>query len=540
MDEQRLVGKPASTGYAMGPIVVLSNSIAASAAGRAFGDRDAEAKALKSSISAAVEELSHLAAKAEGVGADIIAFQIAMLEDEALAEPAYADIDAGFTADQAWRRALDKQISDYESAADNYFRARASDFSDMRDRVLAALSGTQTEAPLPEGAILVGEDLTPSRFLSTDWSRGGGIALTRGSASSHVATLARSRRVPMIIGVPLDLRNIETGTRALLDGENATLWLSPAPTTLGMLPARESLGASLRIEEEYRLLPAATCDGTAIGIYANISDLSEIDNLDIAGFDGVGLVRSEFLFGRWPGLPSEENQYVVYRRLAEWARGKTVTIRTLDVGADKPIVGLNLAHESNPFLGLRGIRLSFASPEIFRVQLRALCRAAVHGAIEIMLPMVSVPAELQLARSYLREETRALSASGVAYREPSLGMMVEVPAAAISIDRFDADFFSIGSNDLTQYVMAAARDNSAVADLNDPLDPAVLRLIAQVTAHAEATGRKVCLCGDAGAEPKYVESLLRSGGLRALSITPAALGRVKRAIANVDLRRGAP
>jgi phosphotransferase system enzyme I (PtsI) len=157
-----------------------------------------------------------------------------------------------------------------------------------------------------------------------------------------------------------------------------------------------------------------------------------------------------------------------------------------------------------------------------------------------MLPMVSVPTELQLARSYLREEAQALSAGGVAYREPSLGMMVEVPAAAISIDRFDADFFSIGSNDLTQYVMAAARDNSAVADLNDPLDPAMLRLFAQVTAHAEATGRKASLCGDAGAEPKYIESLLRSVGLRALSIAPSALGRVKRAIAKVDLNRGVP
>ena len=537
MDERRLIGKRAAAGYAAGPVAVLLHAVAAARTG---GDRDAEAKALKAAIAAATEDLSQLAARAEGAGADIIAFQIAMLEDESLAEPAFADIESGLGADESWRRALDQQISDYESASDHLFRARASDLSDIRDRVLAALNGTKADAPLPEGAILVGEDLTPSRFLSTDWSRGGGIVLTRGSASSHVATLARSQGVPMIIGVPLDLCNIESGTRAAIDGENATLWLNPAPTTLRALSARKGSAVTPRNGGGRELLPAATADGTPIAVYANISDLSEIERMDIAGFDGVGLARTEFLFGHGSGPPGEEEQYSVYRRLAEWARGKPVTIRTLDAGADKPIAGLTLPHESNPFLGLRGVRLSLAHPEVFRVQLRALCRAAAHGAIEIMLPMVTVPSELQLARRFLREEAHALRAAGAAYREPSLGVMIEVPAAAISIDRFDADFFSIGSNDLTQYVMAAARDNGAVADLNDPADPAVLSLVARVTAHAKATGRKASLCGDAGGEPKYVELLLRDGGLRALSIAPAALGPIKRAIAEVDLKRSEP
>jgi phosphotransferase system enzyme I (PtsI) len=534
MDERQIVGKPASAGYAAGPVALLSQVAVASRAG---GDRDVETSALDAAVAAAIDELSRLAAKAEGDGADIIAFQIAMLEDRALAQPAYADILAGLSADLAWRRALDRQISDYESSADDAFRARATDLADIRARVLAALTGATADAPLPPGAILVGEDLTPSRFLSTDWTRGGGIVLTRGSSSSHVATLARSRGVPMIVGAPLDLRKLASGTQALLDGENATLWLNPAPSTVHGLAGRAT--AAVQIEEdERRLLPAATADGTAIGVYANIFDLGEIASFDIAGFDGVGLVRTEFLFGRGSGLPSEDEQYVAYRRLAEWARCKPVTVRTLDAGADKPIPGLTLAQESNPFLGLRGVRLSLARPDVFRVQLRALCRAAVHGAIEIMLPMVSVPGEVEQARRYLREEAQALSALGVPCREPSLGMMVEVPAAAIAIERFDADFFSIGSNDLTQYVMAAARDDSAVASLNDPMDPAVLRLIAQVAAHARATGRKASLCGDAAAEPKYVESLLRAG-LRALSIAPAALARVKEEIAKVDLSRSA-
>jgi phosphotransferase system enzyme I (PtsI) len=536
MDERQIVGKPASAGYASGPVALLAHVAGASRIG---GDRDVETSALDSAVAAAIDELSRLAAKAEEDGADVMAFQIAMLEDSALSEPAYVDIEAGLSADEAWRRALDRQISNYEAAADEHFRARATDLADIRARVLAALTGVKPDAPLPPGAILVGEDLTPSRFLSTDWSRGGGIVLTRGSASSHVATLARSRGVPMIVGAPLDLRNLTGGTQALLDGENATLWLNPAPSTVHTLTRRERATATVRIEEdERRLLPAATADGTAIGVYANISDLGEIASFDIALFDGVGLVRTEFLFGRGGGLPSEEEQYVAYRRLAEWARGSPVTVRTLDAGADKPIRGLTLAQESNPFLGLRGVRLSLARPDVFRLQLRALCRAAIHGAIEIMLPMVSVPSEVEQARRYLREEARALSALGVAFREPPLGIMIEVPAAAIAIERFDADFFSIGSNDLTQYVMAAARDDSAVASLNDPTDPAVLRLIAQVAAHARAIGRKLSLCGDAAAEPRCVESLLRAG-LRALSIPPGALGKVKEAIAKVDLSRGA-
>ena len=536
MDERQIVGKPASAGYAAGPVVLVSKAAVAS---RAAGDRDVETSALDTAVAAAIDELSRLAAKAEGDGADIIAFQIAMLEDTTLAQPAYADIEAGLSADHAWRRALDRQISDYESSADDAFRARATDLADIRARVLAALTGATADAPLPPGAILVGEDLTPSLFLSADWSRGGGIVLTRGSASSHVATLARSRGVPMIVAAQLDLRKLASGTHALLDGESATLWLNPAPSTVDSLAGLERATAAIRIkEDERRLSPAATADGTAIGVYANISDLGEIASFDIAGFDGVGLVRTEFLFGQDSGLPSEEEQYVAYRRLAEWARGKPVTIRTLDAGADKPIPGLTLAHESNPFLGLRGIRLSLARPDVFQVQLRALCRAAVHGAIEIMLPMVSIPGEVDEARRYLRKETQALGALGVPCREPSLGMMVEVPAAAISIERFDADFFSIGSNDLTQYVMAAARDDSAVASLNDPVNPAVLRLIGQVAAHASATGRKAGLCGDAAAEPKYVESLVRAG-LRGLSIAPATLGKVKEAIAKVDLSRSA-
>ena len=211
-----------------------------------------------------------------------------------------------------------------------------------------------------------------------------------------------------------------------------------------------------------------------------------------------------------------------------------MTIRTLDAGGDKPIPGLTLDGEANPFLGLRGIRLSLTRPDVFRAQLRALCRAAALGPVEVMLPMVALAGEVAQAGAWLDEECAALRAAGVAARRPALGIMVETPAAAIAPDLIDADFYSIGSNDLTQYVLAAARDSEAVAALYDPSHPAVLRLIAGVAAHGVARGRKVSLCGDAGGDPARVESLLRAG-LRALSVAPSAVAAVKQAIAAVDL-----
>jgi len=533
MAELRLTGRLASGGFAAGPVALLSGFAPTS---RGAGEPDEEAAALRGAIMAAIEQLSRLVARARDDGAAILAFQIAMLEDDALAASAFAGIATGTGADRAWRTALDAEIGGYEVADDEHFRARASDLRDIRDRVLGALSSVASEPSLPSGAIVLGEDLTPSRFLATDWSNGGGIALTRGSASGHVAMLARSRGVPMIVGMELDLGAFGGHREALIDGEFGTLCLDPAPETRESFAAR-ALAAKRREEtaESFRVRPAVTRDGTPITVFINVADPVELETLDPASCDGIGLVRTEFLFYGKSRLPDEESQYRVYRRLAEWARGKPVAIRTLDAGADKPIPGLTIDGETNPFLGMRGIRLSLAKPEPFRAQLRAIARAAVHGAVEVMLPMVALPSELAAARRYLDQELEALTRAGIACRRPPLGIMVEVPAAAIAIERFDAAFFSIGSNDLTQYVMAAARDLDAVATLNDPSDPAVMRLIAQVAAHGLAVGKKVSLCGDAGGEPKLIGNLL-AAGLRALSVAPTALARTKEAIASVDLR----
>jgi phosphotransferase system enzyme I (PtsI) len=269
-----------------------------------------------------------------------------------------------------------------------------------------------------------------------------------------------------------------------------------------------------------------------VRVQVNIADPSDVDRIDIATCDGVGLMRTEFLFGKT--LPDEETQYRAYRKVLEWAGEKPVTIRTVDAGGDKPVPGFTV-EEGNPFLGLRGIRLSLARPDIFRIQIRALLRAAPHGNLKIMFPMIATSAEYESAAVLFAEERAALAARGIAQKMPPLGIMVEVPSVAIAPEAFTGvAFLSIGSNDLTQYVMAAARDNAAVAHLNSVRHPAVLRLIASVAAFGRETGIVVSLCGDAGGDPASIPSLLEAG-LRDLSVAPAQLAMAKAAIADVPV-----
>jgi phosphotransferase system enzyme I (PtsI) len=528
--ERRLIGRRASPGFAAGTVAVLAP---AAAQRRGTGDAAAEAKTLQAALAAALDEVRALALTVTGDDTDIIGLQIALMEDPALAEPAYAAIAAGESADRAWAAALDAEIAGYENAADEYFRARASDLKDIRDRVLDHVAGSAAASGPAPGAIVAARDLPPSRFLAIDWSQGGAILLTAGSASSHVAMLARSRGIPMVVGLGGDPASL--AGEVLVDAVAGEVVVDPAPETRRGFERRRAADAGLAAEAARCAgEPAVTRDGTRVAVQLNVSDPDELMALDPSICDGIGLVRTEFLFHAHRGLPDEETQYRVYRRIAVWAHGKPVTIRTLDAGGDKPIDGLTAAGESNPFLGLRGIRLSLARPEIFRLQLRALARAACHGSIKIMLPMITTPQEVAAARALLDAEVGALAAAGIAARRPPLGIMVEVPATAIAIDLFHAEFYSIGSNDLVQYVTAAGRDIDAVADLADPAHPAVMRLIAGVARHGRDIRREVSLCGDMAGEPAFVPALLRAG-LRVISVAPAAFPRAKAAIAAVDL-----
>jgi phosphoenolpyruvate-protein phosphotransferase (PTS system enzyme I) len=526
-----LAGTPASPGLARGRLVVLRDAVGEREASR---DPDAEAGSLHAALAAARAELERLTeASCDGEAQAILEFQIAMLEDEVVTAPALVAIEAGTPADHAWRAAMEQQIVEYREAQDPYFRARSADLCDMRDRVLRRLAGSAREA-IPQGAIVVAADLGPSRFLEISWD-GGGIALFAGSPSSHVAMLARARGVPMIVG--LSRADLSHHQEALLDADNGTLVVSPDAATTAVFLANHR-GATQTRAAEAACLPqsAVTAGGERVRVLLNVADVAELAALDPGHCDGIGLVRTELLFHRPGGLPDEEEQYAVYRRIVEWARGKPVTIRTLDAGGDKPIPGYTLQGESNPFLGVRGVRLSLRHPAVLDTQLRALARAAALGPLKVMVPMVTRPLELDAVRKLLEKSERALRLDGVPVALPPLGMMVEVPAAALSVDLFDADFLSIGSNDLIQYLTACGRDTGELGALQDPLQPAVLRLIRNVTEHGAAHGIEVSLCGDMAAEVPCLDALLDLG-LRTVSVAPAALGRVKAAIARYPRQR---
>jgi phosphotransferase system enzyme I (PtsI) len=331
----------------------------------------------------------------------------------------------------------------------------------------------------------------------------------------------------MIVGVDVDL--LEEGTDALLDADSGLLIVDPDPKMRASYCERRAEQTKARQAAASFSGPALTATGELVRVMINVTGLAELSHLDSAHVDGIGLMRTEFLFQGREKLPTEEEQYQIYRRMLKWAAGKPVTIRTLDAGGDKPIGGLTQAGEVNPFLGVRGVRLSLLHPEVFRAQLRALARAAVAGNLKVMIPMVTVPEELDLCRALFEQACDELGREGHQAQMPPLGMMVEVPAAALTIEDFNADFFSIGSNDLVQYIAAASRDEPQLADLTRP-SRAVFSLIRHVVGHADRSGREASLCGDLAGDPEQVAALLDQG-LRIFSVAPGALGPVKAAIA---------
>ncbi len=523
-----LKGHAASPGIAAGPLFWVD---AATAERRATGAPASESSALIEAIDRSIADLIELTASADDDAAGMIAFQIAMLEDEALREPALASIAAGEAADSAWTSELGLQMVEYLGAEDEYFRARASDLKDIRDRVLRHLTGA-SERKRPAGAILAGEDVSPTLFLETDWASGGGIVLAGGSVNSHVAILARARGVPMVVGV--GAIEADGHIEAIVNGTRGRVVLSPDEDQRATGAAEASAEqAAAEHARTYLGKPATTADGAPIRVLINVAGPDDVAGIDPETCDGIGLMRTEFLFRDGQPFPDEDTQYEAYRRLLDWAGTKPVTIRTLDIGGDKPIRGLTVEGEPNTFLGVRGLRLSLVRPDVFRVQLRALARAATHGNLKVMWPMVTIPEELERARELFEEELSGLHARGIPAARPPLGMMVEVPAPAITPERFAAaEFFSVGSNDLTQYVAAASRDNAAVAGLADASLPAVLRLIRGLADFGREQNIDVSICGDLAGEPWAVAGLIRAG-LRSLSVAPAALARVKAAVAAV-------
>jgi phosphotransferase system enzyme I (PtsI) len=499
--------------------------VAAKSGARQSRGKAGEQQALADALEASKLDLTALAGKVKDEDAvAILVFQIALLEDESLAAPAFALIADGEAATRAWAAAINPEIATYDQADDPYFRARGSDLRDLRDRVLRRLTG-EVDQVVPSGVIVATEDMPPSMFLATDW-RDGGLVLRRGSPSSHVAILARSRGVPMMVGIDID--HLESGVDAVLDADAGALFINPDPALRAEYDRRLAEQAAAREAASSFSGPVFTAGGEQVQLMINVTGLAELRDIDPSTVDGIGLMRTEFLFQGRERLPTEEEQYQIYRQMAEWAGGKPVTIRTLDAGGDKPIAGLTDSSDLNPFLGMRGVRLSLKRLDVFRLQIRALARATVIGNLKVMIPMVTVPEELDRCRELFRDAVGELRGEGLKAAMPPIGMMVEVPAAAFAIEDFKADFYSIGSNDLIQYVMAASRDEPQLADLARPTR-AVFNLIGHVVEYASRCGREASLCGDLAADPEHVAALLETG-LRSFSVAPGALGRVRTAI----------
>ncbi len=529
-------GTVASPGIAIGrlrldrPVTVEAGPV---------GSETEERARLASALETAKGQLAALMGSApDEMAGEILGFQLALLEDPELTAPGAPALAAGRGAAGAWRDGIGSLIADYEAADDAYFRARAGDLRDLELRVLRCLAEAAGAGDAPDPAaweepeILLTDELTPSRFLELDLGRVRGIASRIGSPTSHVAMLARARSVPLLVDLALEPAALEaerTPGPAILDAECGRL--IPAPSGADLETAR----AAIEVAESERTAagaladkPAATADGTPVKVLLNVDDPRSLETLDPDLCDGIGLTRTEFLFTA--GAANEETQFKAYRALVVWAHGRPVTVRTLDAGGDKPVPGVTPEGESNPFLGLRGLRLSLARPELLRTQFRALLRAAAYGPVKAMLPMVTRPDEIEAARDILAEVEHELAKAEVAHGQVELGIMVETPACALEAEAFAANFYSIGTNDLIQYVMASARDTASVAYLHDPLARPVLRLIEDVAAAGAARGVEVSVCGEAASLPEVIPALL-DRGIRVLSVPPGAVGRTKAAVA---------
>ena len=472
--------------------------------------------------------------------ADIFDAHLLMLEDRVLIEEVIKIIrEQKANADFAFHTASDRYIAVLETVEDEYLRERAADLRDLATRVLDNLLNVKQQLDLrhlTEPCILVGHDLSPSTTAQLDRNFVLGFATEVGGKTSHTAILARSLDIPAVVGAQNISEELETGDYALLDGYNGTVIVNPTDQTLfeyGQLAKiKASLGEKLR---EIQGQPAVTLDGRIIHLSANIEDQHDVEAVLKHGAEGVGLFRTEFLFINREKLPTEEEQYQVYREVAAALKPQPVIIRTLDLGGDKFSSQLQLAEEMNPFLGWRAIRFCLAQPDVFRAQLRAILRASASGSVKMMYPMISGMDELNQANAHVERCKEELRAEHVPFDEKiEIGAMIEIPSAALVSDALakKVNFFSIGSNDLIQYTLAADRTNEKVSHLYEPTHPAILRLIKMTVDAAHANGIWAGVCGEIAGDP-VLAPLLVGLGVDELSAAPSAIDAVKYIIRRV-------
>ncbi len=537
-------GKGVSEGLAMAQIHLFTPKLP-EISRQPAADAEAEVAKLEKTLAAAEEELRGLYETAkEKMGeqeAEIFDAHLTILGDEySVREPIIQRIrEQKQNAAAAIEDQFDELAQMFRSLGDELMAERAADAEDLKQQLLRIClgCGRQDLSVLPGDVIVLAEELTPSDTVRMDTAHVKGIATRLGGATAHSAIIARTLGIPAAAGIDGWQTEALNGHMAILDGAEGTLTIDPTDEETACYQSRKAQAdCEAQALEAFRTCPSQTKDGAALEICANIGTPQEAQQAMKYGADGVGLFRSEFLFMDRDALPTEDEQFEAYRTAAQTMAGKPLIIRTLDVGGDKKLPTLELPHEDNPFLGFRAIRMTLSHPEIFRPQLRAILRAAAYGDVRVMFPMIGSMDQLREAKALLREQEQTLQAEGVPTGPVKVGMMVEIPAAAVLAEEFakEVDFFSIGTNDLTQYTLAVERGNAAVAHLYAPEHPAVLRLIA-MTAQAAAERHIPCgMCGEAAGDPKLAPAFVGMG-VNELSMSPRRVPAVRKLLSELTM-----
>ena len=536
-------GKSVYKGIAMGPVVVLKKNDYQVKRTR-IEDAEAEAARVDVALKASQEQLQKLYDKAvKEVGeASAAIFEVhqMMLEDEDYLEAIQSMIRTEqVNAEYAVAVTGDNFAEMFASMDDDYMKARSADIKDISERLVRNLSG-QEDADLSsiEPSVIVADDLSPSETVQMDKDKILAFVTVHGSTNSHTAILARMMNIPALIGVPMELEELKTGMTAVVDGFAGTVTFDPDEDTKAETEQKMKEEAEkLRLLQELKGKENVTLDGHKINIYANIGSVGDIGYVLENDAGGIGLFRSEFLYLGRNDFPTEEEQFQAYKQAVQMMAGKKVIIRTLDIGADKQVDYFNLGNEDNPALGYRAIRICLDRRDIFRTQLRALLRASAYGNIGIMYPMIISVDEVKEIKKIVESIKTELTEKGIEYGEVEQGIMIETPAAVMISDLLaeEVDFFSIGTNDLTQYTLAIDRQNSKLDNIYDSHHPAVLRMIQKTIENGHKAGCWVGICGELGADMTLTETFLKMG-IDELSVSPTFVLPIRKLIREMSTK----
>ena len=534
---QEYKGKSVYKGIVLGPIAVFKkNDVQVKR--EKITDAEAEIARMQEAVTASQEQLQKLYDKAvQEVGeASAAIFEVhqMMLEDEDYQDAICSMIrNEMVNAEYAVAVTGDNFAEMFASMDDEYMQARSADVRDISNRLVQNLSGN---APVDmndmEPSIIVADDLSPSETVQMDKDKILGFVTVHGSTNSHTAILARMMNIPALIGVPMDLDSMRSGMQAVVDGFEGTFTLDPSEEVCARTRARMAEETEKQqLLQQMKGQETVTADGRHVHLYANIGSVSDIAGVLENDAEGIGLFRSEFLYLGKTDFPTEEEQFAAYKQALQLMAGKKVIIRTLDIGADKQVDYFNLGEEDNPAMGYRAIRICLKQPEIFKTQLRALLRAAVYGNLSVMYPMITSTEEVEQIFAIVEEVRAELEAAEIPYKMPEQGIMIETPAAVMISDELAqmVDFFSIGTNDLTQYTLAIDRQNAKLDDFYNAHHKAILRMIRMVVENAHKYGKWAGICGELGADLELTDIFMEMG-VDELSVAPSMVLRVRKNI----------